>query len=80
MHATASDAVRLINVWGDDEPALQLAGADLCNLWTGWIEGGIVSGRDAARKMYPYLYPDKIPRNMRKVVLPRRRDEKVNIP
>ena len=50
--------------------SLMLIGSELHGQWTGWVEGGIRSGTQAALAMHKYLYPPRIERNLVRRVYP----------
>jgi hypothetical protein len=57
-----------------EELTLIIAGAELHPEWTGWLEGAVLSGALAARRVYPYLFPPMVPRNYAKRIGPQSPD------
>jgi hypothetical protein len=57
-----------------EELTLIIAGAELHPEWTGWLEGAVLSGALAARRVYPYLFPAMVPRNYAKRIGPQSPD------
>lgn len=52
----------------DDEADLSLiiACGELNSEWTGWVEGAVRAGAEAAKRVHPYLFPPMVARNFAK--------------
>lgn len=53
-----------------EDLSLIIAGAELHPEWTGWLEGAVLSGALAAKRVHPYLFPPMVPRNYAKFIAP----------
>ena len=43
---------------------LAIAGSDVSELWTGWLEGAVLSANETSARMIAYLQPPEVERNM----------------
>jgi hypothetical protein len=54
-----------------EDVSLIITGSELHPEWTGWVEGAVLSGALAAKRMHPYLFPPMVARNfMKRVAAP----------
>jgi hypothetical protein len=54
-----------------DDVSLIITGSELHPEWTGWVEGAVLSGALAAKRMHPYLFPPMVARKfMKRVAAP----------